>query len=58
MRLMILMAIESFKSLINKLDSQEIKDYKFSFEHIEEWIEKSLVTIKHGDNQTILRCSK
>ena len=44
---------ESFKSLINKLDSQEIKDYKFSFEHIEEWIEKSLVTIKHGDNQTI-----
>ncbi|MCK1169302.1 HEPN domain-containing protein [Streptococcus uberis] len=44
---------ESFKSLINKLDFQEIKDYKFSFEHIEEWIEKSLVTIKHGDNQTI-----
>ncbi|WLR88795.1 hypothetical protein Q9318_08935 [Streptococcus iniae] len=38
---------------MNKLDSQEIKDYKFSFEHIEEWIEKSLVTIKHGDNQTI-----
>ena len=44
---------ESFKTLINKLDSQKIKDYKFSFEHIEEWIEKSLVTIKCGDNQTI-----
>lgn len=44
---------ESFKALINKLESQEIKDYKFSFEHIEEWIEKSLVTIKHGEKQTI-----
>ncbi len=31
-----------FKTLINKLDSQKIKDYKFSFEHIEEWIEKSV----------------
>ncbi|MDS2927887.1 hypothetical protein RKZ43_00185, partial [Streptococcus pneumoniae] len=37
----------------NKLESEEIKEYKFSFEHIEEWIEKSLVTIKYGENQTI-----
>lgn len=42
-----------FRDLINKLESEEIKEYKFSFEHIEEWIEKSLVTIKYGENQTI-----
>ena len=42
-----------FKDLINKLESEEIKEYKFSFEHIEEWIEKSLVTVKYGENQTI-----
>ena len=44
---------ESFKDLFNKLESEEIREYKFSFEHIEEWIKKSLVTIKHGENQTI-----
>ena len=44
---------ESFKDLFNKLESEEITEYKFSFEHIEEWIKKSLVTIKHGENQTI-----
>jgi hypothetical protein len=42
-----------FRDLINKLESEEIKEYKFSFEHIEEWIEKSLVTVKYGENQTI-----
>lgn len=44
---------EAFKDLINELDSEKIKEYNFSFEHIEEWIEKSLVTIKYGENQTI-----
>ena len=44
---------EAFKDLINELDSEKIKEYKFSFEHIEEWIEKSLVTVKYGENQTI-----
>lgn len=44
---------EGFKDLINELDSEKIKEYKFSFEHIEEWIEKSLVTVKYGENQTI-----
>ncbi len=32
-------AVRIFLKLINKLDSQKSKDYKFSFEHIEEWIE-------------------
>ena len=44
---------EAFKDLINELDSEKIKEYNFSFEHIEEWIEKSLVTVKYGENQTI-----
>ena len=44
---------EAFKDLINELDSEKIKEYKFSFEHIEEWIEKSLVTVKYRENQTI-----
>ena len=44
---------EAFKDLINELDSEKIKEYKFNFEHIEEWIEKSLVTVKYGENQTI-----
>ena len=44
---------EAFKDLINELDSEKIKEYKFSFEHIEEWIEKSLVNVKYGENQTI-----
>ena len=43
----------AFKKLINELDSEKIKEFKFSFEHIEEWIAKSLVTIKHNKNQTI-----
>ena len=37
-----------FRDLINKLDSEEIERYQFSFEHIEEWIGKSLVNVKHG----------
>ena len=45
--------VDFFRNLINKLESEEIKEYKFSFEHIEEWIEKSLVTVKYGENQTI-----
>ena len=44
---------EAFKDLINELDSEEIKEYRFSFEHIDEWIEKSLVTIKRDENKTI-----
>lgn len=44
---------KSFRDLIDKLESEEIMEYKFSFDHIEEWIEKSLVTIKYGENQTI-----
>ncbi|MBZ4299695.1 hypothetical protein LAJ56_17240, partial [Streptococcus pneumoniae] len=44
---------EAFKDLISELDSEKIKEYNFSFEHIEEWIEKSLVTVKYRDNQTI-----
>lgn len=44
---------EALKDLINELDSEEIKEYRFSFEHIEEWIEKSLVTVKYGENRTI-----
>lgn len=44
---------EAFKDLINELDSEEIKEYRFSFEHIDEWIEKSLVTIKRAENKTI-----
>lgn len=44
---------EALKDLINELDSEEIKEYRFSFEHIEEWIEKSLVTVKYGEHQTI-----
>ena len=38
--------------MINKLESEEIKEYKFRFEHIDKWIEKSLVTIKYGEDQT------
>lgn len=44
---------DSFENLISKLDTEEIKEYKFSFEHIKEWIEKSLVTFKHQENQDI-----
>lgn len=46
---------EAFKNLINELDSEKIIEYKFSFEHIKEWIEKSLVTIKHDKNQTVFK---
>ncbi|SDW75333.1 HEPN domain-containing protein [Streptococcus equinus] len=44
---------EAFRDLINKLDSEEIERYQFSFEHIEEWIGKSLVTVKYGENKTV-----
>lgn len=43
----------AFRDLINKLDSEEIERYQFSFEHIEEWIGKSLVTVKYGENKTV-----
>lgn len=43
----------SFRDLIYKLEDEKITEYKFSFEHIEEWIEKSLVTIKQSEDKTI-----
>lgn len=43
----------AFRDLINKLDSEEIERYQFSFEHIEKWIGKSLVTVKYGENKTV-----
>lgn len=44
---------ESLKNLIKKLESSELKKYKFSFEHIEEWIGKPLVSARISENQTI-----
>lgn len=44
---------KAFKDLLNKLNRAEIDMYKFSFEHIEEWIDKSLVTIKSSENKTV-----
>ena len=43
----------SYEELFEKLESEEIIEYQFSFEHIEEWIGKDLITIKHKDNQDI-----
>lgn len=44
---------DSFKILINKLECEKTVEYKFSFEHIEEWVDKSLVAIKQRANQAI-----
>ena len=44
---------EAFRNLINKLDSEEIERYQFSFEHIEEWIDKSLVNDKSSESKTV-----
>ena len=44
---------EDWVALIDKLEKEEVMEFRFSFEHIEEWIEKSLVTIKHRENKDI-----
>ena len=44
---------EAFRNLINKLDSEEIERYQFSFEHIEDWIDKSLVNDKSSESKTV-----
>lgn len=44
---------KAFRDLLNKLNREEIDTYKFSFEHIEEWIDKSLVTVKPSENKTV-----
>ena len=44
---------ESFKNLFDKLESEKSVEYKFSFEHIEEWVDKSLVDIKRRADQAI-----
>lgn len=44
---------DSFKNLIHKLECEKTVEYKFSFEHIEEWVDKSLVAIKRRANQAI-----
>ncbi|WP_314679948.1 HEPN domain-containing protein [uncultured Granulicatella sp.] len=48
---------EDWIALIDKLEKEEIMEFRFSFEHIEEWIEKSLVTIKHRENKDIFESS-
>lgn len=37
----------------DKLESEKSVEYKFSFEHIEEWVDKSLVDIKRRADQAI-----
>lgn len=44
---------ESFRNLFDKLESEKSVEYKFSFEHIEEWVDKSLVDIKRRADQAI-----
>lgn len=48
---------EDWVVLIDKLENEEVMEFRFSFEHIEEWIEKSLVTIKHRENKDIFESS-
>lgn len=48
---------EDWVALIDKLEKEEVMEFRFSFEHIEEWIEKSLVTIKHRKNKDIFESS-
>ena len=48
---------EDWIALIDKLEKEEVMEFRFSFEHIEEWIEKSLVTIKYRENKDIFESS-
>lgn len=48
---------QGWRRLIDYLEEEDVNEFKFSFEHIEEWIKKSLVTIKYGKNQTIFESS-
>ena len=48
---------EDWIALIDKLEKEEVMEFRFSFEHIEEWIEKSLVTIKRKENKDIFESS-
>lgn len=43
---------EDWRKLIDFLEEEDIKVFKFSFDHIKNWIRKSLVNIKFGENQT------
>lgn len=43
----------ALRDLINELDSEKIKEYTFSFEHLEEWVGKALVKARYKENQTI-----
>ena len=44
-------------ALFEKLKREEVMEFRFSFDHIEEWIEKSLVTIKRKENKDIFESS-
>ena len=48
---------DDWVALIDKLEKEEVMEFRFSFEHIEEWIEKSLVTIKYRENKDIFESS-
>lgn len=48
---------EDWIALIEKLEKEEVMEFRFSFEHIEKWIEKSLVTIKRSENKDIFESS-
>ena len=48
---------EDWVALIDKLEKEEVMEFRFSFEHIEEWIEKSLVTFKYKDDKYIFESS-
>ena len=48
---------EDWIVLFDKLKREEIMEFRFSFDHIEEWIEKSLVTIKRKENKDIFESS-
>lgn len=48
---------EDWIALFDKLKREEVMEFRFSFDHIEEWIEKSLVTIKHKENKDIFESS-
>ena len=45
---------ESISDLINMLESNKVVEYKFSFDHIEDWIDKSLVAFKSREKNEIL----
>lgn len=48
---------EDWIVLFDKLKREEVMEFRFSFDHIEEWIEKSLVTIKRKENKDIFESS-